>query len=456
MPRDGSNIYHRPAGTDGVPDTPIESAKYNAYIADVEQDLNLPRPIVAGGTGATNATDAMTALGGELANQVVTNYDSDPILPGSFYSATSATGSPVTGHAFVGFAYGQTSGGLVIEARDLTDTNNPHVKYTRSYAPVGGWSTWKVDGRTIIGSNEGISGANADMFFGVTGTTPTSSFIVNDKADASGTNLVAVTKAGAATFTGALSVGGALTSGPHTVTGTLTASGAVATGALTVTGTIAASGNLTAPTAAISGALSSGALTVTGGVAASSGITAGGELKSGSGIVRLSADNTKYVYWDGSRYNMPGAPLQIGGPADSNSATTVAWVTGWAQPAGSYQANLGFTPARQGGGPFQAGNTIQIGWDGTGIRLAVDGGDRGRIFTDQWNGAATNGRMAYAGDTGVLDGWSPDSMREPNGGTAAVTGWQWSFFNTTPIINVFRMRIVQLLINGGWVTVGTA
>ena len=195
MPRDGSGIYHRPAGTDGVPDTPIESTKYNAYVADVEQDLNLPRPIVAGGTGATNTTDAMTALGGELANQVITNYASDPIVPGSFYSAGSATGSPVTGHAFLGFAYGQTGGGLIIEARDVTDTNNPHIKYTRSYSVAGGWSTWMVDGRTIIGSNEGIGGATADMFFGVTGTAPNSSFIVNSKADASGTNLMTVSRA---------------------------------------------------------------------------------------------------------------------------------------------------------------------------------------------------------------------------------------------------------------------
>ena len=145
MPRDGSNIYYRPAGTDGIPNYPIESSKYNAYVADVQQDLNLPRPIVAGGTGATNAQDAMTALGGEIANQAITNYDSDPILPGSFYSATSATASPVDTHAFAGFAYGQTGGGLVIEARDLTDTNNPHAKYTRSR--TGGWRVVDLDDR---------------------------------------------------------------------------------------------------------------------------------------------------------------------------------------------------------------------------------------------------------------------------------------------------------------------
>jgi hypothetical protein len=63
MPRDGSGIYTRPPGTNAVADTTIESTKYNANVADVETDLNAPRPIVAGGTGANNAVDAANNLG---------------------------------------------------------------------------------------------------------------------------------------------------------------------------------------------------------------------------------------------------------------------------------------------------------------------------------------------------------------------------------------------------------
>jgi hypothetical protein len=103
-PRDGSNVYHRPVGTDAVTDTTIESTKYNSNVADVEQDLNLPRPIVAGGTGANNATDAMTSLQGDKAYQIVTNYDSYPFISGSFYSAAGATSAP-TGNAFIGHCY---------------------------------------------------------------------------------------------------------------------------------------------------------------------------------------------------------------------------------------------------------------------------------------------------------------------------------------------------------------
>jgi len=63
MPRDGSGIYTTPPGTTAVPDTTIESSKYNGNVADVAADLNAARPIVAGGTGATSAAGALTALG---------------------------------------------------------------------------------------------------------------------------------------------------------------------------------------------------------------------------------------------------------------------------------------------------------------------------------------------------------------------------------------------------------
>ncbi len=62
MPRTGG-IYTAPAGTKGVPNTTIQSAPYNALIDDLVQDANAARPITAGGTGATNATDARTNLG---------------------------------------------------------------------------------------------------------------------------------------------------------------------------------------------------------------------------------------------------------------------------------------------------------------------------------------------------------------------------------------------------------
>lgn len=62
MPRNMSGVYSKPAGTTAVPNTLIESAKYNETIDDLVADANAARPITAGGTGATSKSDATTAL----------------------------------------------------------------------------------------------------------------------------------------------------------------------------------------------------------------------------------------------------------------------------------------------------------------------------------------------------------------------------------------------------------
>jgi len=60
-----------------VPDTTIESAKYNNNVADVAADLNAPRPVVAGGTGANNATDAAINLGVVSGKTAITYTDAE-------------------------------------------------------------------------------------------------------------------------------------------------------------------------------------------------------------------------------------------------------------------------------------------------------------------------------------------------------------------------------------------
>jgi microcystin-dependent protein len=54
-----------------VDNTEIDPVVYNALLADLESDLNLARPIVAGGTGATSASAALTALGGTVTGKAV-------------------------------------------------------------------------------------------------------------------------------------------------------------------------------------------------------------------------------------------------------------------------------------------------------------------------------------------------------------------------------------------------
>lgn len=81
MSRDGSGVYSAPAGTTATSGTTIESAKYNAYVADITADLNAARPVVAGGTGATTKAGAATSLG---------------LHKGSFYSTYGGTANAIT------------------------------------------------------------------------------------------------------------------------------------------------------------------------------------------------------------------------------------------------------------------------------------------------------------------------------------------------------------------------
>jgi hypothetical protein len=46
--------------------------------------------------------------------------------------------------------------------------------------------------------------------------------------------------------------------------------------------------------------------TITGGLTVNSILTSGGELRTNSGILRLSADLNRYLYWDGSSYSLGG------------------------------------------------------------------------------------------------------------------------------------------------------
>jgi hypothetical protein len=141
MPRDGSQVYHIPLGTEGAPDTTIESAKYNTFAHDVEQDLNAPRPVVAGGTGASSAAGALASLGAEEALQLVDNYDSFPFVAGSFYSGAGATNEPIDGHSFIGICYQSDNNNIAIEARDMTDAK--HTVYARVKV-AGVWAAWAI------------------------------------------------------------------------------------------------------------------------------------------------------------------------------------------------------------------------------------------------------------------------------------------------------------------------
>ena len=222
MPRDGSNVYTRPF-PDVEPSTTIESAVYNGFTADVATDLNAPRPIVAGGTGATNALDAMVALKGEISQQVVTNYDSYAFVSGSFSSAAGATGAP-SANAFSGLVYVADSNNMVVEARDVTTG----LKYIRRKV-AGVWANsgaWAADSLQVAGRQTTAGGFKfTTAIITLTGTVVPDAFLGNYQA---GNNAGAFTLA-APTADSALdllvtntSTAGAITFSGYTVSATNT------------------------------------------------------------------------------------------------------------------------------------------------------------------------------------------------------------------------------------------
>lgn len=75
MSRDGSGVYSKPSGTTApFAGNIISSTVFNTLIDDFVTDANTARPIVAGGTGATSASAARTALGVQALDATLTAF----------------------------------------------------------------------------------------------------------------------------------------------------------------------------------------------------------------------------------------------------------------------------------------------------------------------------------------------------------------------------------------------
>jgi hypothetical protein len=170
MPQDGAGNYYYPPGTPGIPDQTIESEKYNAFLDDlVVNDLNIPRPVHRGGTGANNAAEARDNLSAEACDQLVTNYDTHLFYPGSFRSAAGATGAP-NGHAFAGIcylnealAYPLANLNFVLEARDEGSTDIPGFLYVRE-RKAGVWAgPWAISDSNLIEGDVAVNNGDVDV-----------------------------------------------------------------------------------------------------------------------------------------------------------------------------------------------------------------------------------------------------------------------------------------------------
>lgn len=79
MPRNGSGVMSWPPNTQGVPNTKVSSTRYNAFLADLLQDLNAARPINAGGTGGNTAisgNDGLNTTGADMPSAGTLNLGS--------------------------------------------------------------------------------------------------------------------------------------------------------------------------------------------------------------------------------------------------------------------------------------------------------------------------------------------------------------------------------------------
>jgi hypothetical protein len=63
MSRNGSGVYSLPAGSTVANGDTSDATDLNTPLADIEADLNVARPVVAGGTGASSASGALVNLG---------------------------------------------------------------------------------------------------------------------------------------------------------------------------------------------------------------------------------------------------------------------------------------------------------------------------------------------------------------------------------------------------------
>jgi len=193
MPRNpGTGIYTKPY-PDVISDTTIESTVHNGEIADIETDLNTPRPIVAGGTGANNAAGARSNLGAERAMQTVTNYDTHVWENGSFWSAAGATAAPYAG-IFSGICYiaNNDPNVITVEARDAaTGVNNVRQK-------LGGvWGAWVSEAATYVNTTGDTM--TGDLILPATPPTDPNAALNKTAADTHYVNVTGDTMSGAFT-----------------------------------------------------------------------------------------------------------------------------------------------------------------------------------------------------------------------------------------------------------------
>ena len=180
-------------------------------------------------------------------------------------------------------------------------------------------------------------------------------------------------------------------------------------------------------------------LTVNGTAIVNSTLNVGND--GATGLIYLGNSGQRHLYYNGTRYQLAGAPTYVESPIVGTDAANKAYVDG----------RTTFTPVQQGGAAGMLDNKIYIGWSGGQLIGQVDTVPLGQFMF----GSAMpviNARLTFAGDLAAATG-PQSSPYEPYPG-GVITGWQWAIVGYATV-TAFRIRYMQLYTTS-WFTIGYA
>jgi len=172
MARNVSGVYSLPAGSVASNGDTSDATDINTPFADIAADLNVPRPVVAGGTGATTASAARTGLGlGPAATKSVTGADAAAV------TGTAGTdGNLVEWNAdgdAVGSSVPSSSVATLTGAQTLTNKTLTSPTLTSPKINVGADAAGDMYRRKADGTLERLPVGTADQVLTMVGGVPT-------------------------------------------------------------------------------------------------------------------------------------------------------------------------------------------------------------------------------------------------------------------------------------------